>query len=398
MRLKKLHVFCAVFAKKMAYEPLAKRPKSTTNGDVGAVRIIDIRSDTVTLPTKEMRQAMADAEVGDDVYGEDPSVNRLQDEVASLLGKEAGLFVPSGTMGNLICIMAHCGRRGDEVLLGDKSHISLFEQGGVSQIAGVHPRALKNLPDGTMDLQELEGQICTGQDVHQTKTCLICIENTHNAMGGRVIKPSYMDKLAAVTKKHNLRLHIDGARILNAATALSVSPAELVKHADSVSVCLSKGLGAPVGSVVVGSRDFITQARRVRKSLGGGMRQAGVLAAAGLYGLEHISKRLLTDHQNAQQLAKGLASLKELGVQVDLESSETNIVFFSIHSPQVTAHELVKELAVPTEVHGQLVVIKAGAESPMLVRVLTHHWVTHDDISCTVERIRAILAAKQSSQ
>ena len=381
----------------MAYEPpLAKRPKSADNGDVDAVRVIDIRSDTVTLPTKEMRQAMAEAEVGDDVYGEDPSVNRLQDEVASLLGKEAGLFVPSGSMGNLISIMTHCSRRGDEVLLGDKCHISLFEQGGVSQIAGVHPRTLKNLPDGTLDLAEVEGQIRTGEDVHEAKTCLICIENTHNAMGGCVIKPSYMDELAAITKKHKLRLHIDGARILNAATALGVPPAELVKHADSVSMCLSKGLGAPVGSVVVGSRDFITQARRVRKSLGGGMRQAGVLAAAGLYGLEHISKHLHTDHQNAKQLAKGLVSLKEFDVHIDPESVETNIVFFSIHSSHITANELVKELAVPAEFHGQLVVVRAGAESPTLVRVLTHHWVTPDDINCTVDRIRAILANKRS--
>ena len=382
----------------MAYEPLAKRSKSAENGDMDAVRVIDIRSDTVTLPTEEMRQAMAKAEVGDDVYGEDPSVNRLQDEVASLLGKEAGLFVPTGTMGNLISVMIHCSRRGDEVLLGDKSHLSSSEQGGVSQIAGVHPRTLKNLPDGTLDLEEVEGEIHTGDDVHEAETRLVCIENTHNAMGGRVIKPSYMDKLAVITKKHNLRLHIDGARILNAATALGVPPAELVKHADSVSMCLSKGLGAPVGSVVVGSRDFITQARRVRKSLGGGMRQAGVLAAAGLYGLEHIRKHLHTDHQNAKQLAEGLASLKELGVQLDPESVETNIVFFSIHSSHMTANELVKELAVPTEVHGHLVVIKAGAESPTLLRVLTHHLVTPDDISCTVERIRAILAAKESSQ
>ena len=385
------------FAEKMACEPCAKRPKSTDDGDVDGVHVIDIRSDTVTLPTKEMRQAMAEAEVGDDVYGEDPSVNRLQDEVASLLGKEAGLYVPTGTMGNLISVMVHCSRRGDEVLLGDKSHISLFEQGGVSQIAGVHPRTVRNLPDGTLDLEEVEGKIRTGEDTHEAKTCLVCIENTHNAMGGRVIKPHYMDSLAAVTKKHNLRLHVDGARILNAATALNVPPAELVKHADSVSMCLSKGLGAPVGSVVVGSRDFIIQARRVRKSLGGGMRQAGVLAAAGLYGLECIRKLLNTDHQNARRLAEGLASLKEFGVEVDPESVETNIVFFSIHSRYMTANELVKELATPTEVNGRLVAIKAGPESSVRLRVLTHHLVTSEDISCVVERIRAVLAAKCST-
>ena len=377
----------------MADEPLAKRPKSTANGDMDAVRVIDIRSDTVTLPTKEMRQAMTEAEVGDDVYGEDPSVNRLQDEMASLLGKEAGLFVPSGTMGNLMSVMTHCSRRGDEVLLGDKSHINILEQGGIAQVGGVIPQPLRNLPDGTMDLNELEAKVKHGEQENQSLTRLVCIENTHNAMGGRVIKPSYMDKLAAVTKKHNLRLHIDGARILNAATALSVSPAELVKHADSVSMCLSKGLGAPVGSVVVGSRDFITQARRIRRVLGGGMRQAGLLAAAGLYCLKHISKRLHTDHQNTKRLAEGLAALKGSGISLDLESVESNIIYFTVAHKTHNAASLVKALGCPSLVNGHKVVVKAGAKSPTLIRVVVHHQISQNDVDCVIERVKQLLSS-----
>ena len=377
----------------MTYEPLAKRPKPVDNGDMDAVRVIDIRSDTSTLPTKEMRQAIAEAEVGDDFYGEDPSVNRLQDEVASLLGKEAGLFVPSGTMGNLMSVMTHCSRRGDEVLLGDKSHINILEQGGIAQVGGVIPQPLRNLPDGTMDLNELEAKVKHGEQENQSLTRLVCIENTHNAMGGRVIKPSYMDKLAAVTKKHNLRLHIDGARILNAATALSVPPAELVKHADSVSMCLSKSLGAPVGSVVVGSRDFITQARRIRRVLGGGMNQAGLLAAASLYCLKHISKHLHTDHQNTKRLAEGLAALKGSGISLDLESVESNIIYFTVAHKTHNAASLVKALGCPSLVNGHKVVVKAGAKSPTLIRVVVHHQVSQNDVDCVIERVKQLLSS-----
>ena len=376
----------------MAHEPLAKRPKSTEdNGDVDGVHVIDIRSDTVTLPTKEMRQAMAEAEVGDDVFGEDPSVNRLQDEVACLLGKEAGLYVPTGTMGNLISVMVHCSRRGDEVLLGDKSHINILEQGGIAQVGGVIPQPLRNLPDGTLDLNELEAKVKHGEHDNVSLTKLVCIENTHNVMGGRVIKPHYMDSLAAVTKKHNLRLHIDGARILNAATALNVPPAELVKHADSVSMCLSKGLGAPVGSVVVGSRDFIAQARRMRRVLGGGMRQAGLLAAAGLYSLQHISKRLHTDHQNTKRLAEGLATMKDSGISVNLENVESNIIFFTVANKHHNAPSLVKALGSPGLVNGHKVMVKAGAKGPHLIRVLVHHQVSQDDVDCVIERLKQLL-------
>ena len=376
----------------MAREPRAQQPTSTdTDGEDGAVRVIDIRSDTATLPTKEMRQVMAEAEVGDDVYGEDPSVEQLQDEVASLLGKEAGLYVPSGTMGNLISVMVHCNRRGDEVLLGDKSHMNILEQGCVSQIAGVHPCSVKNLPDGTLDLEELEGKIRTGEDVHEAMTHLICVENTHNAMGGRVIKPQYMERVAVIARKHNLRLHIDGARILNAATVLKVPPAELVKHADSVSMCLSKGLGAPVGSVVVGSRDFITQARRIRYVLGGGMNQAGLLAAAGLYSLKHISKRLHIDHQNTKRLAEGLSTLKESGISVDLGSVESNIIFFTVVHKNHDAASLVKALGCPGPVNGHKVVIKACAKGPNVIRVVIHHQISQDDVDSVIERVKQLL-------
>ena len=218
------------------------RSKSAVNGDGDAVCVIDIRSNTVTLPTKEMRQAIVEAEVGDDVFGEDPSTNRLQDEVASLLRKEAGLYVSNGTMGNLISVMTHCSRLGDEVLLGTSRTLTSLSRVGFAQVGGVIPQPVSNLPDGTMDLNELEAKVKHGEQDNIALTKLVCIKNTHCVLGGHVLKPHYIDSLAAVTKKHNLRLHIDGARILNAATALSVPPAELVKHADPVSMCLSKGL------------------------------------------------------------------------------------------------------------------------------------------------------------
>ncbi|CAH3170038.1 unnamed protein product, partial [Porites evermanni] len=264
-------------------------------------RVIDLRSDTVTVPTEEMRAAMAAAEVGDDVYGDDPTVNALQAKAAELTGKEAALFVTSGTMGNLVSVMAHCSGRGDELFVGDIAHITIWEQGGVAQIAGVHPRQVHTNPDGTLDLLEIESKVRSREDAHQPISRLICVEQTHNGTGGRVLSLEYLQRVKELAVKLGLRVHMDGARLFNAATALGVPVGQVTQHVDSVTFCLSKALGAPVGSIVAGDKEFISsRCWRHRKVLGGGMRQAGVLAAAGIHALDHIAPKLHEDHANAQ--------------------------------------------------------------------------------------------------
>ena len=267
------------------------------------MKFIDLRSDTVTLPTPAMRQAMAEAEVGDDVYGEDPTVNRLQELAAGLVGKEAGLFVPSGTMSNLTAVLAHCNR-GDEVILGNKSHTFLFEGGGISALGGVHSCQIPNQPDGTLALQDIQNAI-RPDDIHDPVTRLICLENTHNRCGGVALSPEYTRQVGELARQHDLSLHLDGARLFNAAVVQGVNAKELAGPADSVSICLSKGLSAPVGSVLCGSKEFIQRALRIRKQLGGGMRQAGILAAAGIVALETMVERLAEDHRRAARLAEG---------------------------------------------------------------------------------------------
>jgi threonine aldolase len=272
---------------------------------------IDLRSDTVTKPTPAMLEAMATAPVGDDVYGEDPTVTRLEAIVAELAGKEAAVFVPSGTMGNLIAVLSHCGR-GDEMILGDQSHIHFYEQGGTAALGGVHPRTLRNRADGTLDLREVEAAI-RGDNEHFPVTRLVCLETTQNRCGGVVLPLDYMDAAGELAHRHGLPLHVDGARLWNAAVQLGVSPARLLQGADSASLCLSKGLAAPVGSVVVGSAAFIRKVRRNRKVVGGGMRQAGVIAAAGIVAVTAMVERLADDHENARALARGLAEIEGLG-------------------------------------------------------------------------------------
>ncbi|XP_052877981.1 probable low-specificity L-threonine aldolase 2 isoform X2 [Gossypium arboreum] len=267
-------------------------------------RTVDLRSDTVTKPTETMRAAMATAEVDDDVLGADPTAFRLESEVAKITGKEAGLFVSSGTMGNLISVLVHCDIRGSEVILGDNSHIHIYENGGISTIGGVHPRPVKNNEDGTMDIDSIEVAIRDprGELVFPT-TKLICLENSHANSGGRCLSAEYTDRVGELAKKNGLKLHIDGARIFNASVALGVPVQRLVQAADSVSVCLSKGLGAPVGSVIVGSKSFITKARRLRKTLGGGMRQVGFICAAAFVALKENVEKLDGDHKKAKELA-----------------------------------------------------------------------------------------------
>ncbi|XP_046959921.1 probable low-specificity L-threonine aldolase 2 [Vanessa cardui] len=305
--------------------------------------IVDLRSDTVTKPTKSMLHAMVNSALGDDVFGEDPTVNALESKVATLLGKQAALFVPSGTMANLIAIMVHCNKRGSEAIVGSLSHIFKYEQGGASHVAGVLLSTIQNKPDGTFDLQELESKI-RGSDIHEAITSLIAIENTHNVCGGKVLPLQWIDDLAELCKKHSIPLHMDGARLLNASTYLEVPPERIVRGCDSVSLCFSKGLSAPVGSVLVGSYHFIKQARRARKMLGGGMRQAGVLAAPCAVALDDAA--LALDHRRARVLAEVVHGLFLKTFSVDVEGQHTNIVLVRIseNSP-LNADQVLQRLA-----------------------------------------------------
>ncbi len=286
---------------------------------------IDLRSDTVTRPTVAMREAMAAAEVGDDVFGDDPTVQRLEELAAGMLGKEAGAFVTSGTQSNLCALLVHCAR-GDEYLVGQEAHCYLFEGGGGATLASVQPQTVRQRADGTLDLAELAALV-KPDDFHYARTRLLCLENT---TWGKVLPVSYLAGARGFADRHGLAMHLDGARIFNAAAAGGTAAAEIAAPFDSVSVCLSKGLGAPVGSVLLGRRDFIREAKRWRKMLGGGLRQSGLLAAAGIHALEHHVGRLAEDHANAKRLARGLADLG-----VDCDPVQTNMVFAHLDAPQI---------------------------------------------------------------
>jgi threonine aldolase len=341
-------------------------------------RIIDLRSDTVTEPTPDMRRAMAEAEVGDDVFGDDPTVNRLEALAAERLGKEAALFVASGTMGNLVALLTHC-QRGHEAILGDKSHTFLNEAGGAAALGGIHPRTVPNQPDGTLRLEDVQAAI-RGDNIHFPRTRLISLENTHNFCSGTPLSVEYTRAVGELARARGLALHIDGARIFNAAVALGVDARELAAPADSVQFCLSKGLGAPVGSLVCGARAFIAEARRNRKMLGGGMRQAGVLAAAGLVALTQMVDRLADDHTNARRLAQGLADIS--GLLPD--PVHTNLVFFQL-APEVklTEAEFVRALAERN--------VRLLALGPRRFRAVTHCWIDASDIEAALTAMRQVL-------
>lgn len=338
---------------------------------------IDLRSDTVTQPTAAMRKAMAEAELGDDVFEEDPTINKLQDLAAERLGKEAGLFVVSGAMGNLVSLLTHC-RRGEQVVLGSHCHIYHYEQGGISALGGIHPRPVANQPDGKLDVQEIEKSI-DPQDVHYPRTRLICLENTWN---GIPLRNEYTTQVAAIARRHKLSMHLDGARLFNAAIALSCSAKELVQEFNSVTFCLSKGLSAPVGSVLCGTREFINEARRNRKLVGGGMRQAGVLAAAGIVALNQMVDRLSEDHANARLFAEGLAAIPS--VDIDLNSVQTNMVFFSLKNKRANLDDLVESL----EAEG-VRVLTAGGDR---IRAVTHYGITRADIDAALTAIQRLLS------
>jgi threonine aldolase len=341
--------------------------------------MVELRSDTMTRPTPAMRRAMAAAEVGDDVFGEDPTVNRLEAKAAELLGKEAALLVASGTMANLASLLAHCGR-GDEVILGHLSHSFIYEQGGMAAVGGICPRTVLNREDGTLRPEEIEAAV-RGDNVHFPRSRLLMIENTHNLCGGAPLDAAFMRAAAEIARRHGLRLHVDGARLFNAAAALGVSARELAAEADSVNFCLSKGLAAPVGSVICGGRDFIEQARRARKLLGGGMRQAGIIAAAGIIALEEMVDRLAEDHLRARKLAEGLAAIP--GIAIDPDRVRTNIVYFDVSKPGLSAAELLRRL----EREG----IRMLATGARTIRAVTHYEVTAADIDHALSMLAKLM-------
>jgi len=340
--------------------------------------MIDLRSDTVTLPTEEMRNAMATAVVGDDVMGEDPTVNQLEKMAADLAGMEASLFVASGTMGNLVSVLAHCDR-GDEVVLGDKSHLYRGEAGGISVLGSVSFKPLHNQEDGTIDINQLFESI-SPDDFHFPKTKVIALENTQNHCGGAVLLPEYVEKVSNFTNKHGLLLHMDGARIFNAAVYLGLNLSTLLENVDSVSICLSKGLSAPVGSLVCGSDEFISKARRIRKMLGGGMRQAGIIAAAGIIALEKMVDRLSEDHINAKKLAVGLSKIPNIGI--DIDQVQTNIIFFEIKE--------VSELKLASLLENKGV--KIYPRKPKW-RIVTHSGITSTDVDIVLDAFKKSMDA-----
>ena len=346
-------------------------------------RIVELRSDTFTLPTESMRQAMATAEVGDDVWDEDPTVHRLQERAAEMVGMEASLFVPSGTMGNLCAVLSHT-RPGDEVLLDVESHIFTSEVGGAAVIGGVQFRPLQ-APGGRLTPDQVQGAI-REPDIHHPPAGLLCLENTHNRNGGICLLPEQTHGLAEVAHRAGFPVHLDGARIFNAAIALGVDVRELTRPVDSVMFCLSKGLSAPVGSMLAGSRDFVVRARRARKMLGGGMRQAGVLAAAGLCALNEMVDRLAEDHANARRLAEGLGGAP--GLRIDLDRVETNMVFADLQPPlNATRFE---------QICGEQGV-RVDHATPERVRMVTHRAVTADDIDYAIAAIQRALQSEAAS-
>jgi threonine aldolase len=344
------------------------------------MQIVDLRSDTVTWPTEAMRQAMAEAQVGDDVYGEDPTVNRLQEMGASLVGKEAGLFVPSGTMGNLVAMLAHCGR-GDEVILGNKAHTFLYEAGGISALGGIHSCQLPNQPEGTLLLDDIRAAI-RPDEAHHPITRLVSIENTHNRCGGVALTPEYTRAVGDLVKERTLRLHLDGARIFNAAVVQGVPAQMLAEPADSITFCLSKGLCAPVGSLLCGSKDFIHRAHRIRKQLGGGMRQAGILAAAGIVALETMIDRLAEDHARAKRLAQGLAGIS--GLELEPGTPFTNMIFVGL-ADQV--HFDTREIAKRMADLG----VRVGVVGKRRFRLVLHYWIDDPGVTQTVQAFEHVL-------
>ena len=342
--------------------------------------MIDLRSDTVTQPSQKMKQFMLNAPLGDDVYGDDPSIQALEKQAADIFKKESSAFVPSGTMANLISVLSHCDR-GDEIILGNKSHIFVYEAGGISAFGGIHSHQLHNTDDGKICLSGLENAVRNPNDSHHPISKLICLENTHNLCFGAPIKENYFNSVKEIANQYNLKIHIDGARIFNASVALNTEVHHLTKHADSVSCCLSKGLSSPVGSLIIGTAKFISKAKRIRKALGGGMRQSGILAAAGIYSFNHMIDHLDSDHKNAKLLAEELSKIDN--IKIDLEKIHTNIIFFYLQNTNLKDEKFILELLNNN--------IKIDSKGNRKFRMVTHSNFKRDDITTVIKQIKLIL-------
>lgn len=346
------------------------------------MKMIDFRSDTVSWPTPQMREAMATAEVGDDVYGDDPTVNELQALAAEITGKEAALFVTSGTQGNQVSLAAHCGR-GEEAIVGFDSHIFNYEAGGAGVLSSINILPLQTDEIGRLNPQQIR-QFIRPDDAHRPVSRLICAENSSGGNHGAAIPVEYFAQLRDIADEHGLSIHLDGARLFNATTALGIDIKEIAQYVDSISICLSKGLCAPAGSVVVGSEEFIYKAHRTRKIFGGGMRQAGILAAAGIISLKEMTKRLSTDHKNARRLADGLAEIPH--IKIDPEKCYTNMVFFGLEeNAPLTEPEITAKLKAD---HNVLM----GGTYGNGFRAVTHYWINEEKVDKTLEGMRAILS------
>ena len=341
-------------------------------------KIIDLRSDTVSLPTDEMREAIYRAELGDDVYGEDPTVNAFEAKAAQIFGMESAVLVASGTMGNLVASLAQC-QRGDEVIVGNKSHLLLYEVANLAVTGGIQIRPIENKDDGTFDLNELE-LVIRGDDIHVPRTKMVVIENTHNRCSGAVIGLDHIKEISKLARSRDMKVHIDGARIFNAALALGVTPDKLVENADTITFCLSKGLSCPIGSIVCGSKETILEVRRNRKMLGGGMRQAGIFAAAGVVALDTMVDRMSEDHNNAKTLAQGIAEID--GLQVEPNMIKTNIVIVEVLAKPIT--KFISDLK-----EKGLLVSHADTNR---VRLVTHYGIEESDISKTLEIVDSAIS------
>lgn len=344
------------------------------------MQVIDLRSDTVTLPSKEIKQAIFDAELGDDVFQEDKNVNLLEKQAANLSGKESALLVPSGTMGNLISFLVHCPR-GTEAILGNKSHTFIYEAGGISAFGGIHSHQLQNSDEGLMDLAEIK-QAIRLDNVHFPQTSLISLENTHNMCFGSPISKDYIDEVSNIAKENKLKLHVDGARIFNATTALNISLKDMIDNVDSITFCLSKGLACPIGSIICGSKEFIHSARRMRKVLGGGMRQAGIIAAAGLIAINQLESQIQDDHLNAQLLSDGINNIN--GLNVDCDKVKTNIIYFELKSKTISSTELLTKMK-----NSGILFFEV---SPNKYRLVTHYGITNSDIKYTLSSFQKVLS------
>ena len=341
------------------------------------MKLIDLRSDTVTHPTPEMRKAMFEAEVGDDVYGEDPTVNRLEAIAARMMGKQAAVFTASGTQSNLIAVLTQANH-GDEAIVGDEAHMLWYEVGGAAALGGVTLRTVPTDSGGRLDLGDIKRTI-RSKDIHYPRTALLCLENTHNRCGGTVLSADYTDEVGNLAHEHELKVYLDGARIFNAAIALDVPASVLTRQVDSVGLCLSKGLSAPVGSLLCGSKDFVERARKFRKMLGGGMRQVGVIAAAGIVALETMVDRLAEDHANAKRLAKGLENIE--GITLAQDEVPTNIVMFHL-SGALSTEEFIGNL--------NKVGVKVGLRDGRPFRAVTNRMVSSSDIDEVLVRIETV--------